>query len=88
MDRQPSYATWDHFNLSGVDAGPDIESYSPDCGADFQRRLHRARSAVEHHQESVTSSIYLGSAVTLENFSDERVMAIERSYSASVSDMT
>jgi hypothetical protein len=67
----------DHFNLSGVDTDPDIESYPADCGADFERRLHRARSAVEHHQESVTSSIYLGSAVMLDNFPDERVMAIE-----------
>ena len=37
MDRQSSYASWDHFNLSGVDGDPDVEAYAADRGADFER---------------------------------------------------
>ena len=77
MDRQPSYASWDHFNLSGVDAGPDVEAYAADRNADFERLLHRACSAVEHRQESIAGSVYLSSAVAFEDLSNECVMAIE-----------
>jgi hypothetical protein len=77
VDRDPSYASGDDFGLSGVDPRPDAEFYAADRGADFERRLHRARSTVEHRQESVAGGIYLGSAVTFEDFPDECVMAVE-----------
>jgi hypothetical protein len=37
VDRQPSYASRDHLNLSGVDPGPDVEADATDRGTDFQR---------------------------------------------------
>jgi hypothetical protein len=49
----------------------------PRTAARISSAVCTARGAVEHRQESVAGGIYLGSAVTFEDFPDEYVMAVE-----------
>ena len=79
VDSESSYSTGDHFHLTGVYSGSDVQPDFMYRSTHVHGCLHGSRGTIEHREEPVTGGVDLGSAVPLEDFTDHGVVTIEQS---------